>query len=233
VLQLERTRAGGPFTVRAFRRSVDTPLAEGQVLESKPGEPKIGFLKIWEFKELVPDRVARFLIEGGQAGVQGWVIDLRHNPGGDLQAVAKVAGLFMDQRPIGIAVDRSGQRQAIFAEPRSTLLKVRPKLVVLVDGGSGSGAELLAAALKEYQMASLVGQRTAGSVGIANAAQLADGSTVQLTVRRLLSPSGAQLDHVGVEPDEALAMTADDLEAGRDPQRDRAIQLLRQSIAAG
>jgi carboxyl-terminal processing protease len=104
--------------------------------------------------------------------------------------------------------------------------------VVLIDGDSGSGSEILASALREYQLATLVGRKTAGSVGIATPQQLSDGSTVQVTVRRLLSASGATLDRVGVEPDVVVELSPRDLEQGRDPQRDRAVQILRQRITS-
>jgi carboxyl-terminal processing protease len=223
VLHLERTAAGGPIAVHAFRRTIDTPQADGQLLEGK-----VGYVKIRSFGETVAERVGRLLVEQNQGGAEGWVIDLRGNPGGNLQAVARVAGYFMENRPIGISVDRSGQREAIFAEQRP--FSVKAPLVVLVDSDTGSGSEILAASFKEYQLASLVGQKTAGSVGIANARQLSDGSTVQLTVRRLLTPSGAQLDRLGVQPDEKVALSAQDLEQGQDPQRDLAVQLLRQRL---
>lgn len=222
-LQLERTAAGGRFTVRAARRSIDTPQADGQLLE-----PRIGYIKIRSFGDTVAERVGRLLLEQRQAGAQGWIVDLRGNPGGNLTSVARVAGYFMDVKPIGISVDRNGQRETISAEQRPFI--VRAPLVVLVDGDSGSGSEVLASAFQGYQLAPIVGQRTAGSVGIANVRQLSDGSTVQVTVRRLLSASGGQLDRVGVQPDQPATLTIQDLEAGRDPQRDQAIEVLRQRL---
>jgi carboxyl-terminal processing protease len=135
----------------------------------------------------------------------------------------------METRPIGVSIDRSGQREAIFSDASRPFV-IKAPLVVLVDGDSGSGSEILAVALKEYQLATLVGQNTAGSVGIANTQQLSDGSTVQVTTRRLFSPAGATLDKQGVQPDEVVALAPQDLEQGRDPQRDRAVQLLRQRL---
>lgn len=223
VLQLDRTAAGGPITVRVFRRSLNIPQADGQLLDSR-----MGYIKIRSFGETVAEAVGRLLLEQRQAGAQGWIIDLRGNPGGNLQAVARVAGYFMESRPIGVSVDRSGQRQAIFAEQRP--FTVKAPFVLLIDGESNSGAEILAAAFKEYQLAPLVGQTSAGNVGIGDMRQLSDGSMVQVTVRRLLSASGAQIDRLGVQPDESAALTAEDLEAGRDPQRDRAVELLRERL---
>lgn len=227
VLQLQRTASRGPFTARAFRRLMDTQEAEGQLLD-----PKIGYIRIRSFGETVAEGVGSRLYEQRQAGAQAWVVDLRGNPGGDLRAVGRVAGYFMENRPIGISVDRSGQRVAISAEQRPFRLQGRPPLVVLIDGLSLSGAEILAAALREYQIGTLIGEQTAGHVGIAEQTQLSDGSTVSVTVRRFLSPSGTQIDGVGIQPDEPVPLTAQDLEAGRDPQRDRAVELLLRRLSA-
>jgi carboxyl-terminal processing protease len=228
-LEAQRSAAVNPFAVRVFRRPLTIDPANGSMLE-----PRIGYIKIWSFTELVPERVGRLLFEQANGGAQGWIIDLRHNPGGDLQAVQRVAGIFLDQKPIGIAVDRQGQRQALFGERRGGYAaRTVPKLVFLIDQESGSGSEILAAAFREYGLATLVGQRTAGSVGIARSLQLPDGSAASVTVQRLVSPSGATLDRVGVEPDIAVDIGVQDLEQGRDPQRDRAVQVLKQLLDAG
>jgi carboxyl-terminal processing protease len=123
-----------------------------------------------------------------------------------------------------------GQRQALLAEQRPLRLTAGVPLAVLVDGESGSGSEVLAAAFKEYQLATLIGQKSAGSVGIAQTRQLSDGSAVQITTSKLVTPSGGQLDRVGVQPDETVGLTVADLESGRDPQRDRSVQLLGERL---
>jgi carboxyl-terminal processing protease len=108
-------------------------------------------------------------------------------------------------------------------------------LVVLVDRDSASGAEILASALQEAKVGTLVGSRSAGNVGVATQIILADESVMQVTEQRFVSPSGAQLDGVGVSPDVAVEMTDEDLENDRDPQLGKALELIVQKItqAAG
>ena len=153
---------------------------------------------------------------------------MRGHNGGALNAVARVAANFVDNRPVGISVTRAGNREPINAEGRPAI--PRSPLVVLVDKETASGAEILTAALKEYQVAPIVGVTTAGNVGIAEPRRLADGSAVQLTIRRLVSPSGAQIDRIGVQPDVPVEMTIADLERGDDPQLTRALELLLTQI---
>ena len=152
VLQLDRTAARGPITVHAVRRPVSMPVAEGALLA-----PGIGHIRVRSFGDTTPDRVGAILIEWRPVGLQGLLLDLRGNPGGNIQAVTRVAGYFMAPRPIGIAVDRAGQREDIVAE-RRPLQPSKLPLVVLIDGDSGSGSEILAASLREYQLAAWSGR---------------------------------------------------------------------------
>ncbi len=138
--------------------------------------------------------------------------------------MARVAANFIDNRPVGMAVDRSGAAEPINGLGQPAI--PRTPIVVLVNKETASGAEVLAAAIKEYGAAPLVGTRTAGSAGIAAPRPLSDGSVVQITVRRLVAPSGAQIDEVGIEPDSEIDLTIEDLERGEDPQLLRAAELL-------
>jgi len=105
--------------------------------------------------------------------------------------------------------------------------------VVLVDHDSSSGAEILAAALQEAGVATLVGSTTAGNVGVATQIRLPDGSVLQVTEQRFVSPNGAQLDGVGVTPDVAVAMTDEDLENDRDPQLGKALEMIVDQVRSG
>jgi carboxyl-terminal processing protease len=99
-------------------------------------------------------------------------------------------------------------------------------VVVLVDRDSASGAEIFAAALQEAKVGTLVGSKTAGNVGVATQITMPDQSVLQVTEQRFVSPSGAQLDGVGVTPDVVVDMTDDDLENDRDPQLGKALEVI-------
>ena len=219
-VRLSISRSGQPgLEVSITRAPVDAPRVEGAIRGNV-----IGILRVRTFAEGVPEAVQQVLTQGRSRGARAWVLDLRGNAGGALNAVARVAANFVENRTVGVAVDRTGNREPINGEGRPAI--PRMPLVVLVDKETASGAEILAAALKEYQIGPIVGTTTAGNVGIAVPRQLADGSAVQLTIRRLVSPSGAQIDKVGVQPDVPVELTVSDLERGDDPQLNRALELL-------
>ena len=103
---------------------------------------------------------------------------------------------------------------------------------MLVDRDSASGAEIFAAAIQEAKIGTLVGSKTAGNVGVATQIALADGSVLQVTEQRFVTPGGAQIDGVGVTPDVVVDMTDEDLENDRDPQLGKALELIVEKMTA-
>jgi C-terminal processing protease CtpA/Prc len=134
----------------------------------------------------------------------------------------------MESRPIGYEVNRQGQRNPILAEG-TPIVRDSP-IIALIDRESASGAEILAAALRDYNISPLVGTNTAGNVGVASVIRLLDGSAIQVTEQRFVTALDVQLDRVGVTPDVTLERTDADIEAGRDPQLDRALQLMAAQV---
>jgi carboxyl-terminal processing protease len=191
----------------------------------------LGLLRIRSFGDGVPEQVQQLLTQGRNRGARAWIVDLRGNPGGSLEAMARVATNFIEARPVGLAVDRNGQSDPIVAPGRPAI--PRFPFVVIVDHETASAAELMAAAIQEYQVAPLVGVRTAGSVGLASPQPLSDGSAIQVTIRRLVSPSGAVINKQGVQPDIEAELTLDDLQRGDDPQFMHAVELLGSVLQPG
>jgi carboxyl-terminal processing protease len=216
---LSMARGGQPVDIQIARAPVDAPRVEGAVRGGV-----LGVLRIRSFGDGVPEQVQQLLTQGRNRGAKAWILDLRGNPGGSLEAMARVATNFIETRPVGLAVDRNGQSDPIVAPGRPAI--PRFPFVVIVDRETASGAELLAAAIKEYQIAPVVGMRTAGSVGLASPQPLSDGSAIQVTIRRLVAPSGAVINKQGVQPDIEADLTIDDLQRGDDPQLLRAVELL-------
>ncbi|MFN8635595.1 MAG: S41 family peptidase [Chloroflexota bacterium] len=214
---LSVARGGPPLDVQVTRGTVDLPLVDAAV------RGVLGLIKIRTFREGVPEQVEQALVQGRNRGARAWIVDLRGNTGGQLRTMARVAVNFIENRPVGLAVDRSGQRAQIAAPSRPVV--GRFPYVVLVDHETSSAAELLAAAIKEYQIAPIVGLQTAGSVGLAEPQSLSDGSQFQLTIGRLLSPRGNVIDRQGVTPDVEAEVTLDDLQKGEDPPMMRALEL--------
>jgi carboxyl-terminal processing protease len=226
-VQVRRLSSPEPLEFAMRRAQVQVEQVIGRQVPSAP----IGYLRVRSFNDdTVTQQVLGILDQGRQRGLRAWVVDLRGNPGGALRSVLGVSAGFFDANHtvIGYQVDR--QRRQNPLETQSLNLINGIAVVLLVDHDSASGAEILAAAMQEAKVADLVGARTAGNVGVATQLTLPDDSVVQVTEQRFVSPSGVQLDGVGVTPDYVVEMTDEDLENDRDPQLNKALELVVQKI---
>jgi carboxyl-terminal processing protease len=228
-VQIRRVNTAQPleFTMRRALVQVD------QVLGRQVPNAPIGYLKIRSFSDSsIVDQVLGILDQGRQRGLRGWVIDLRGNPGGSLNALIGAAAGFFDANHsiIGYQVDRQRHQTPLETQPMSLLNGAA--LVVLVDRDSASGAEIFAAALQDAKAGTLVGSKTAGNVGVATQITLPDESVLTVTGQRFVSPSGAQIDGVGVTPEVLVDLTDEDLQNDRDPQLGKALELIVQKISA-
>jgi carboxyl-terminal processing protease len=226
-LRVRSAASGKAQDVTLHRAQVNVEPVFARQVQGVP----IGYLRIRGFgDDSVADDTLGILQAGQQRGIKAWIVDLRGNSGGALTAVVSVAGGFLDQAHaiVGYEVDRQRHQQALNTDPVD--LTQGDQVILLVDKDTASGAEILAAALQEAGVAKIIGARTAGNVGVAKQVPLADGSMMQVTENRFVSPSGAQLDGVGVTPDISVAMTDADIENDRDPQLAQALQMVAQGL---
>ncbi|MBW4692918.1 MAG: S41 family peptidase [Lyngbya sp. HA4199-MV5] len=165
---------------------------------------KIGYIRLPEFTQTAPAEMNRAIVTLEKQGVQGYVLDLRSDPGGLLDASLKIASMWMERTPIVSLVNRQAVKERYETEGRSLTQK---PLVVLVDGGSASASEILAGALQDDGRAILVGTRTFGK-GLVQAIQpLGDGSALKLTIAKYYTPKGRDINHVGITPDVIVGLT--------------------------
>jgi len=154
---------------------------------------------------------------------KGIIIDLRNNPGGYLDQAIELASAWIEEGPI-VLETYDGQQNPYLAEGQA-LLKDYPT-VVLVNGGSASGSEIVAGALQDYGKATIVGEQTFGKGSVQELKLLSNNSSVKLTVARWLTPEGRSIDQEGITPDLVVELTKEDYDNDRDPQLDKAIELL-------
>ena len=162
-------------------------------------QPGIGVLRMTSFTERSDAEVAGVLDNFTQQGAQRLVLDLRGNPGGLLEPAVEVASRLTTVDPIVWQENGEGQRYGY--ERRADHPAVDWPIVVLVDRGSASASEVIAAALRDSGRATLIGQRTYGKGTVQYLHQLSDGAGLRVTAARWISPGGTQLDQGGLEPD--------------------------------
>jgi carboxyl-terminal processing protease len=166
-------------------------------------EKQYGYIRISQFQEKTEnefDKAVKTLEEEGKGAMKGLILDLRNNPGGLLDQAVKVADYFIDS---GLIVSMEGrkedQKMKFYAHPQGTM--ARFPLVVLVNGGSASGSEIVAGAIQDHSRGILVGTQTFGKGSVQTIFPLKDGSGLRLTTARYYTPNGRSIQAKGIIPD--------------------------------
>lgn len=172
------------------------------------------------------------------APLRGLVLDLRENPGGVLESAVSVADSFLDSGLIVRADGRTPDARFEMSATPGDLLDGAP-VVVLVDGGSASGAEIVAGALRDHRRATLMGERTYGKGSVQTVMPLRDGEALKLTTSRYYTPSGRSIQARGLEPDVRVPAPEGPVrrdygrDAAADPEVKLALQYLRDRNLSG
>ncbi len=156
---------------------------------------------------------------------KGIILDLRNNPGGYLDTSIRIASEWVEDGPVVIEQLNDNRRNEYPAEGAARLKDY--KTVVLVNGGSASASEILAGALRDYKKATLIGETTFGKGSVQALRDLSDGSTLKVTIAKWLTPAGDFINEKGIDPEIKVELTADDINKNRDPQMDKAYEILK------
>ncbi|MCL4543564.1 MAG: S41 family peptidase [Chloroflexi bacterium] len=224
VVQLDVEREGaGLLHFSITRASVTPPPLIAQVLTANGQQ--IGYVHIFSFSPEMPGDLQQALSDFEGRNITEWIIDLRDNGGGTVQALEQAASLLLPPGPIAILQNRNGQERRL--DTTGAPLPAPSRLVVLVNGSTASASEIMAAALRERGRAEIVGSQTAGCVAVGDLHPLADGSAIEYAADRVYTPvRGQLLNGVGVHPDVVVNTTVNDLAANRDPQLNAAVQVV-------
>jgi carboxyl-terminal processing protease len=160
---------------------------------------------------------------------QGLILDLRGNYGGLFTNAVEIADMFLDSGDIVSIVNREHDKRVYEAHPGAMY---RKPLVVLIDGGSASASEILSGALKDNHRARLVGSQSFGKGLVQKINTLSNGTGLNITISKYLTPNGTDINKKGIEPDLRVSYTESDFRGHRDPQLERAVDLLKHELVA-
>lgn len=191
-----RSSADGRFVVEIVRAVIDLPSATGYLL---PEDENVGVIAVSVFSEKTRDEILREYRDLVTRGATAFVLDLRGNGGGLLESAVSVSRLFMQPGLIVVEHRRQAAEKSFSAESPGELAEI--PLVVLVDGGTASAAEVVAAALQQSGRAPLIGVRTFGKGSVQVILPLSDGSSLHVTSAEWFTPHAQTLDGLGLEPD--------------------------------
>lgn len=211
------------FTV--YRRQIQVPVAEGQMLSDG-----IGLVSIFNFDDRCAQETVAVIEELLSSGARSLIFDVRNNPGGYKHELVELLDYLLPKGVLFRSEDYTGATANDYSDEKC--LKV--PMVVLVNGESYSAAEFFAAALREYNVALTVGEQTCGKGYFQQTYNLIDGSAVSLSVGKYYTPKGASMAEVGITPDVVVevdeetfnAIYSGTLPPEEDPQIQEAMKLL-------
>lgn len=219
-LLIEREGTSEPFEVTVTRARLEIPTTEVEMRDDG-----IGYIRLYDFSAPASARMEDGLEELLAQNPRGIVFDLRGNPGGWLDQAVEVSDLFLDDGVIVVERWSDGNERKFEADPGDVGEEI--PLVVLVNGGSASAAEIVAGALQDRERAILIGELTFGKGSVQRPFTLSDGSELRVTSALWFTPNDQAIHGQGLVPDITVPWPVEeDMEPGDDPQLERAVEYL-------
>lgn len=185
-------------------------------------------IALYSFNALSEQKFDEAMKQYEKSGLTKLVIDVRGNPGGYLQSAVAIASHFLPSGKVVVKEQAgSGEEKLFRSRGRETREYTPENLVVLVDGGSASASEILAGALYDHGVATVIGSNTFGKGSVQELVNLPEGASLKVTIARWLTPNGISISDGGLTPNILIERTPDDREAFLDPQKDAALRFLK------
>ena len=212
------SRDGEYVTVTATRETINVPTVTSEMLDNQ-----IGYLKISQFDDVTPGQFDEEYSKLKAAGMKSMILDLRDNPGGTVTAVTQIASEMLPEGLIFYMEDKNGEREEYTCPGADFNIP----MVVLVNGYSASASEILAGAIQDAGIGTLVGTQTYGKGIVQNLYPLGDGSAIKITIADYYTRNGRNIHKVGIEPDQVLEFDKDLYEKDKtDNQLEKAKEIL-------
>ncbi len=203
--------------IDVVRKKIESPTVSYELFDNG-----VGYIRITEFDDVTVDQFTEALAVVKGSGAAGLILDLRSNPGGSLSAVVDIARQILPKGLIVYTEDRAGERVEYSCNGDN---EWKLPLVVLVNGNSASASEILAGAIKDYGIGTLIGTTTFGKGIVQRILPLTDGTAIKLTVSAYYTPNGNNIHNIGIEPDIECEYDRDAYyDEGIDNQLERAIE---------
>ncbi|MBP7255058.1 MAG: S41 family peptidase [Negativicutes bacterium] len=198
-----------------IRSNIEIKTVKGEILDNN-----VGYIRIAMFSEKTATELNKVYQELINKGATAFVLDLRSNPGGLLQASVAAANLFVPQGPVVSVVHKDGSKEVY----SSNLASINYPLAVLINGGSASAAEILAGAIKDTNAGTLVGTKSYGKGSVQGVIPIGNAEAIKLTIAKYYTPSNVSIDGVGIEPNIIVELPND---AKTDVQLAKALAVVK------
>lgn len=218
-VRIEVVRDGESKTFDIVRAKVSDPSVRSSIRDG------VGIMTISRFDADTAKLSRQVANEFKSKDVKKVILDLRDNGGGYLDSAQDVASLWLDKGQVVVSERVGGEEKDQLKTTGVAVLK-GVETIVLVNGGSASASEIVAGALQDHKVATLVGEKTFGKGTVQKIIDLPGGSVLKVTIARWYTPNGRNITKQGIAPNQEVKLTLDDMNAGRDPQMDTALSNL-------
>lgn len=223
IVSVMRENSTEVIDISVTRAKIETPTVEYEMLENK-----IGYIEITEFDTVTYNQFKEAYDTLNNQGMKALVLDLRANPGGNVSTVCDISRLLLPEGLIVYTEDKDGYRTEYQCDGKN---EIQIPLVVLIDGNSASASEILAGAIKDYEIGTLMGTTSFGKGIVQRIISISDGTAIKLTVSNYFTPNGNYIHGVGIEPDITVEWDYDAyVQDGLDNQKEAAYQYLLDEI---
>ena len=209
-------------TVTATRDTV-----EAQTVKYRMMDGQIGYVSVSEFDSVTYDQYQKALKDLEGQGMKGLVVDLRNNPGGNLNTVCDMLDLMLPKGLIVYTEDKDGNRQEASSDDENQFTL---PLAVLVNGNGASASEIYAGAIQDYGIGDIVGTQTYGKGVVQQIFDLKDDTCVKLTIAKYFTPKGRSINGKGITPDVEVEYEADENNPEADNQLDKAVETIKNKL---
>lgn len=234
-ISMIRGEAGTIVAMTVIREGEDKTLdfkitrgkIEYPIVETEDREDGIFVIKFYSFSENSTELFGNAIKQFYDSGSDKLILDMRGNPGGYLESAINIASWFIDKGQVVVKEDFGEKKKPqSYRSHGPRLFGDNLKFVVLVNEGSASAAEILAGALKEYGIATVIGEKTFGKGSVQELVKITNDTSLKVTVAKWLTPNGLSISEKGLEPNILVSMTVDDIKNKKDPQMDKAVEIL-------
>ena len=237
-LTIGREGQSGPLEIKIVRDVINIPTIDTEVKQVTAGASGnegnnawrngIYVIKLYNFSANSSNLFREALRSFIESGTHKLILDLRGNPGGYLEAAVDMASWFLPTGKVVVSEEYAkGTEPTIHRSRGYNIFNNTLKMVILVNEGSASASEILAGALREQNIAKLIGAKTFGKGSVQELVKITPETSLKLTIARWLTPLGHSISEEGLTPDYKVKISTKDLEAKRDPQMDKAVEILK------
>jgi len=221
-LTIFREDVAEPFDISIVRDKISIPTIEYSLRDDG-----IFSIELYSFTATSPELFRQALQEFVLSGSSKLVLDLRNNPGGFLDAAVEMASWFLPSGKVVVTEDFGERKESIVYRSRGyDIFSETLEMVILINKGSASASEILAGALSEHGIATLVGETSFGKGSVQELVDITSDTSLKITVARWKTPQGNSISKNGLTPEYEVEFTMEDREEGRDPQMEKALELL-------